>query len=254
MKGSLKVAIFLFVAVLLLVAAVYAISMHFWPTSPFVVVSYANGGIHTTNQESLDVTVKKLGYRHVKYNPSMIPELVNQHPEHFEHKRGGGYWIWKPYIVLKELERMHDDEVLVYVDAGAFLLSRVDSLLREHPDAQLIAFPGENPEWLHRRFNKRDLSLRLGADTPDILDRPQVESGFFIMRKGAIPIIKDWYSVASDLKNVDDSPSIAPNAEDFVEHRHDQSILHILCHKHHKDKTIVLPDKSKLVEHHKRRS
>lgn len=242
------------VALVLTILCILLYNKASYANSPFVVVSYANGGIHDTNQADLGATVEKLGYRHVKYNPSMIPDFVNQHPKHFEQKRGGGYWVWKPHIVLKELERMRDDEILIYIDAGAYLLSRVDSLLQQHPNAQLIAFPGENPEWLHRRYTKRDLSLRLDADTPDILDIPQVESGFFIMRKGAIPIIKDWYAVCSDLKMLDDSPSIAPNAADFIEHRHDQSILHILCYKQHKDKTIVLADKSKLVNHHKRRA
>lgn len=221
---------------------------------PARVVSYANGGIHDVNQADLGVTVEKLGYPHVKYNPSMISDFIKQHPEHFEQKRGAGYWFWKPYIILKELERMRDDEVLVYIDSGSYLLSRVDSLLKQYPDAQLITFEGQNPDWLHRRYTKRDLSLHLDADTPDILNKTQVEANFIIARKGAIPIMKDWIAAGSDLHMIDDTPSNAPNAPDFREHRHDQSILHILAWKKHKDKILVLPDKSKLVHHHRRRA
>jgi len=35
-----------------------------------------------------------------------------------KYKRGYGYWSWKPYIIKKTLEKMNDDDILVYADAG----------------------------------------------------------------------------------------------------------------------------------------
>ena len=32
--------------------------------------------------------------------------------------KGYGYWIWKPYLINKELEKMNDGDILVYADAG----------------------------------------------------------------------------------------------------------------------------------------
>ena len=32
--------------------------------------------------------------------------------------RGFGYWCWKPYIILKSLEKIKDGDILVYADTG----------------------------------------------------------------------------------------------------------------------------------------
>ena len=34
------------------------------------------------------------------------------------YRRGYGYWIWKPYIVNKMMNRLNDGDILVYTDAG----------------------------------------------------------------------------------------------------------------------------------------
>ena len=35
--------------------------------------------------------------------------------------RGGGYWIWKPYIISKMLEQINENDILVYIDAGCHI-------------------------------------------------------------------------------------------------------------------------------------
>ena len=35
--------------------------------------------------------------------------------------RGFGYWVWKPEILLRQLERMEEGEELLYTDAGCRL-------------------------------------------------------------------------------------------------------------------------------------
>lgn len=32
--------------------------------------------------------------------------------------RGFGYWLWKPYLILRELNKMFEGDVLVYFDCG----------------------------------------------------------------------------------------------------------------------------------------
>ena len=33
-------------------------------------------------------------------------------------KRGYGYWIWKPYLILKKLKEINDNDILLYLDCG----------------------------------------------------------------------------------------------------------------------------------------
>ena len=53
-------------------------------------------------------------------------DLIKDHTEFWNtHKsfielstRGYGYWIWKPYLIKKQLESMNDNDILIYCDAG----------------------------------------------------------------------------------------------------------------------------------------
>lgn len=33
--------------------------------------------------------------------------------------QGAGFWVWKPFIILKELEHLEEGDYLLYTDAGA---------------------------------------------------------------------------------------------------------------------------------------
>lgn len=44
-----------------------------------------------------------------------------RHSDVFKEKRGGGLWSWKPDIILATLNKMDDDDILVYCDAGCSL-------------------------------------------------------------------------------------------------------------------------------------
>ncbi len=35
--------------------------------------------------------------------------------------KGYGYWIWKPYIIMKTLEKMNNNDILLYLDCGCEL-------------------------------------------------------------------------------------------------------------------------------------
>jgi hypothetical protein len=37
--------------------------------------------------------------------------------------RGGGYWLWKPYIIVHMLEQLEEGDYLMYTDAGTELVS-----------------------------------------------------------------------------------------------------------------------------------
>jgi hypothetical protein len=46
-------------------------------------------------------------------------------------------------------------------------------------------------------------------------------------------VINDWLDLCSVYKNITDSPSVLPNSPEFIEHRHDQSLLTIVLHRYH---------------------
>ncbi|MFK1815377.1 hypothetical protein ACIXAT_21975 [Bacteroides fragilis] len=47
----------------------------------------------------------------------------------FDIKRGGGLWLWKPYIILKTLKTIGDDDVLMYCDSGTVFMRNISCLI-----------------------------------------------------------------------------------------------------------------------------
>jgi hypothetical protein len=53
------------------------------------------------------------------YEPTDIDsDFKNKFKNILLQPRGGGYWIWKPYIINKHLNKINDNDILIYLDAG----------------------------------------------------------------------------------------------------------------------------------------
>ena len=50
----------------------------------------------------------------LEFHEQDILELKRDFPEHFKIARGGGLWLWKPYIILKALDMIEDSDYLFY--------------------------------------------------------------------------------------------------------------------------------------------
>jgi len=56
------------------------------------------------------------------YGPHFLPrDFVEKFKDILSLPRGGGYWIWRPLLLLKVLETIKDGEFLIYLDAGCKL-------------------------------------------------------------------------------------------------------------------------------------
>ncbi len=149
--------------------------------------------------------------------------------------RGRGYWIWKPHIILHSLSLMNDGDILVYADAGCSIkasgaarFQKYLEVVRTTPHG-ILAFSSEHSM---RKWTKMDTVKALGAES--ILHMNGVIATSLIIRKcdASLRIIKQWMSYCERYELLDDSPSVTPNHTDFIEHKHDQSILSLLLRLH----------------------
>jgi hypothetical protein len=165
-------------------------------------------------------------------------EFYEKNSEFILHnKRGCGYWLWKPYLIHKNMNDMQNGDILLYLDCGCELdvhkknkIIKLFHLVKKH---KIITSYTE----VEANWNKMDLLFRLNAmNSPQILTTPQKEAGAIIIlvcdetRK----LVKDWYELAisNNYHFIDDSPSIKQNILTFKEHRHDQSIFSLLVKKY----------------------
>ena len=159
-------------------------------------------------------------------------------------RRGHGYWIWKPQVILQTLRRIPENAIVLYMDIGCSLIpsgikrfNEYVELVTAHPSG-VLAFSLESihPE---ARWNKGDL-LRLFDVDGDSL---QVLSGieFMVNTPTVRRMVEQWLTYMSNYHLIDDSPSILPNDPRFTEHRHDQSVWSLLVKT---NKCLVIPDET----------
>jgi hypothetical protein len=109
--------------------------------------------------EELDFFTDIHGY--TEFHLQQDNNFWNKHAQFIQYyPRGYGYWIWKSYLILKELEKMKDDDVLMYIDAGCEinpdgkprLYEYIDLLDQDPNQYGLIAFQLTHLEY---KFTKK---------------------------------------------------------------------------------------------------
>jgi hypothetical protein len=56
------------------------------------------------------------------FSESDLPLSIKSSPLFYNNK-GGGFWLWKPYIIDKVLNEIEEGDIIVYSDAGNELLN-----------------------------------------------------------------------------------------------------------------------------------
>lgn len=147
--------------------------------------------------------------------------------------RGGGYWLWKPYVVWETLRAMDDGDVLFYADAGCTFLSDPTPYLELAARYGMVAFRVPHPQF---QYTKGLLFAELGLDMETWGPELQIIAGILVLQKRPFVtfLVSEWLRLAQDERFVTDADTseTVPNHMGFVDHRHDQSIWSLLVHKY----------------------
>ena len=165
-------------------------------------------------------------------------EFWEQHKDFIsKNKRGYGYWLWKPYIIKKTMEKMNDGDILLYLDGGCELseTQKTKGIMNEcfeYVKKDYIIgtlYPDIEMNWC-----KMDLLIDLNLVNAPFLKTYQRQGGtnMFLVCQKTKDIINEWYTISCNYHLIDDSPSFNKNYSCFREHRHDQSIFSLLTKKY----------------------
>lgn len=167
----------------------------------------------------------------------MDPSFVKQHESILSLPRGGGYWLWKPYIIHETMKQINDGDTLVYLDSSYYFTESFQSLYDPLQSTDLVVFKNKPNEKSHcmKHLCKMDVVLKYDMYTP--LFHENVEeywAGCIFLKKTerTVGIIQDWLSMCCIPENITDSPSQMPNDSCFWDHRHDQSLLSVVLYQH----------------------
>lgn len=153
-----------------------------------------------------------------------------------KNKRGYGYWIWKPYIILKTLKTINEGDILLYLDCGCELnIFGKDLLFDFFEKVKTKLIIGTSAGSNDIIFTKNDLIEFCDMRDNAKLGDPHMQTTILMILKcnTMCNLFTEFYEIASNNYNlIDDSPSITKNNKKFIEHRHDQSIFNMLVKKY----------------------
>lgn len=142
-------------------------------------------------------------------------------------KRGAGYWLWKPYIILDSIEKSKPEDKLLYLDSGDVFKDSVrNSIDKCLMDADICLTSGSYRSFI---YTKRDCFVLMGCDSPEYWNSNQIEAGIICYKPtiNSKQIFNEWLSECEDPRKLTDMPNTCgmDNFPTFRDHRHDQSIL-----------------------------
>ena len=162
------------------------------------------------------------------------------HKDTLEQPRGAGFWLWKPFIIERLLTKIAPGDVLVYLDAGMEVISDLSPLLALCIEKKgLLIFAGHYDDWgapganLCRKWTKRDCFVGMECDEPRYHDGRMLDASLIVLAKtdASRAFVHEWSLYCRQSQLLTDEPNICglPNFPDFIDHRHDQSILSLLA-------------------------
>jgi len=182
------------------------------------------------------------------YGPeNLSEEFKHEFNDILKQPRIAGYGLWRPYIIKKELNKINDNDILIYLDAGCSININGKKRFNEYiemlnnSDKGIISFQMPHLEkiWTTREiFNYFNININHEyANSGQILD------GILIMKKNKNLniIIDEWYNVMN-IEPLLFTDYYNKNQESyFKDNRHEQSILSLVRKKHG---SIILTDET----------
>ena len=182
-----------------------------------------------------------------------------------QQERGAGYWIWKPYIILKTLNKVAKNDWVIYSDVGKPFRrndpnrcgnNKIGNVMNVSFDA-LIDFADQQSgftpgTWVPhygnaKKWTKRDCFVGMGCDYPEYHNSGQLIASYscWSNTEASRKFLTQWLNWCQMEAIVTDATNVygKPNFAEFSDHRHDQSICTNLTIKN-KIKLFNSPKKS----------
>lgn len=196
-----------------------------------ILINYADK-IHYNAQKLNSSSGKVFGFDEViEYNFSKLEtSFVEKNKRIFSFSRGAGYWIWKPYIILKTLKELNDGDLVFYADSGSYFIEHISKLfyLFKKEDITIFGSPYQN-----KQFTKMDAFYY--SQIPAYESQHATASFIFVKRNNSVlSFFEEYLSLCEDIRIISDLPNECglSNFPEFISHRHDQSVLSLLCFKY----------------------
>lgn len=190
----------------------------------------------------------------ITYSEKDIPDEIRNIQE-YKCKRGGGYWIWKPYIIWKTLQDVEDGDFVCYIDSACLinkgtewdmyfsLLNRYDTVCFQYDnfisswDEKMGCGSSKIKYWTKREtLDFFDNYL----NTTEYNDYSKIMAGVIFAKGKDNHLINEWLDITLKNSSLISDPKPSDVQYDFFSgyHRHDQSIFTPLVWKYRDTKSV----------------
>jgi hypothetical protein len=146
--------------------------------------------------------------------------------------RGAGYWLWKPYYIAHVLRESAPGDIVAYIDSGIEIIADLKPVVDICASGRGIALfqvhGGHNIIW-----TKRSCLAGMGCDEPRYHRAQQVMGGFQFYRNcpDSHEFLRQWLDYCCQPQLLTDAPNPPgmENYPEYIDHRHDQSIISLLA-------------------------
>jgi len=169
--------------------------------------------------------------------------------------RGGGYWLWKPYIINDMLNQLKEDDILVYADAGCDLnpagvprLNEYVKMISKDSGKCVLAMSLEK-EFPENNWTTSAIFDHFGIPPENARAiSAQVVTGASIYRKckESMALVSAWLKTAMENPELftdkfNEEAKVRRPA--FTENRHNQSIFSVLVKSPpHSDHVLIIDE------------
>ena len=204
-----------------------------------ILITYGHNCCNGSKSRAVEAAVNdgKMDYAEALDLSTVSPAFQMSHRDILRMRRGAGYWLWKPYIILQALlYKMNDGDLLVYQDSGSYFNKDIGPLLKLCQDQKpsVLTFTMHFKE---QSYCKRDALILMGMDDPIVYDKDeeQRQANLIVAMKNCetIQYFMEFLAYASDSRINTDKKNVLgkPNYEHFKENRHDQTVHSLLSKK-----------------------
>lgn len=222
-----------------------------------IFASYAN--------EAMAYSLKRIGRQArrlrifdevILYTQADLSEELRKHPL-MQYSRGGGYWVWKPWLIQKTLNEHPPGDIVVYVDAGSTLRkspewNRLFGLMESY-DTLCFQYAETVPQFARwgnactqiKYWTKKNALSYLDDYFQDTGYREncKIMGGLLFMKNPDNSLLRQWLDISLNHPELIVDPTeeeMKDQEPGFAYHKHEQSFLTALAYY---DKTVcMLPE------------
>jgi hypothetical protein len=222
--------------------------LHYWikqiqkPVIHFM--TYANDVFETAKKRLVKEAIQFNEFTTINdFGPENLPSWVQKkYQDILNVRRGGGYWLWRPFILYEKLKQINDGEFLLFLDAGCKLNPLGKKRFHEYinmlhtSEYGILSFqmsgnkgPGtlaKEKEWTTKEiFDYFNVSL-----DSEIANSGQLLGGVFIIKKNkhSMNYVKEVIKCMMRYPLLTTDSYNRNQNEYFIDNRHEQSITSVL--------------------------